>query len=79
MAVLYKAFEFDIPQFDHMSPSKDFEKLDHKNAIKHENKGPLPRFSHNPSNEFKNDCPQFGNRFQTGFVILPNEIYFALQ
>jgi hypothetical protein len=33
----------------------------------------------NPSKEFKNDCPQFGNRFQTGFVILPNEIYFALQ
>jgi len=24
------------------------EKLDHKNAIKHENKGPPPRFSHNP-------------------------------
>jgi hypothetical protein len=65
--------------FNTFTPSTDFEKLDHKNAIKHENKGPLPRFSHNPSNELKNDCPQLGNRFQTGFVFLPNEIYFALQ
>jgi hypothetical protein len=24
----------------------------------------------NPSKEFENDCPQFGNRFQTGFVFL---------
>jgi hypothetical protein len=30
------------------TPSKYFEKLDHKNAIKHENRGPPPRFSHNP-------------------------------
>jgi hypothetical protein len=30
------------------TPSKDFEKLDHKNAIKHKNRGPPPRFSHNP-------------------------------
>ena len=30
------------------TPSKGFEKLDHKNAIKHENRGPPPRFSHNP-------------------------------
>jgi hypothetical protein len=28
------------------NPSKDFEKLDHKNAIKHENRGHPP--SHNP-------------------------------
>jgi hypothetical protein len=41
-------------------PSKDFEKLDHKNAIKHENRRPPPRFSHNPkyppSREFENEC-----------------------
>jgi hypothetical protein len=40
--------------------SKDFEKLDHKNAIKHENRGPPPTFSHNPqfptSKEIENDC-----------------------
>jgi hypothetical protein len=30
------------------TPSKDFEKLYHKNAIKHGNSGPPPRFSHNP-------------------------------
>ncbi len=30
------------------TPSKDFEKLDHKNAIKHVNRGFPPRFSHNP-------------------------------
>jgi hypothetical protein len=28
-------------------PSKDFEKLDYKNSIKHENRGPPPRFSNN--------------------------------
>jgi hypothetical protein len=32
-----------------MYPSKDFEKFGHKNAIKHENKGP-PRFSRNRKN-----------------------------
>ncbi len=31
------------------SPSKDFKKLDHKNAIKHKNRGPPPIFSHNSS------------------------------
>jgi hypothetical protein len=31
-----------------LHPSKDFEKLDHKNAIKHKNRGPPPRFSHYP-------------------------------
>jgi hypothetical protein len=30
------------------SPSKDFEKLDQKNAVKLKNRGPIPRFSHNP-------------------------------
>jgi hypothetical protein len=30
------------------TPSKGFKKLEHKNAIKHENRGPPPRFSHNP-------------------------------
>ena len=29
-------------------PSKDFEKLDYKNVMKHENRGSHPRFSHNP-------------------------------
>ena len=28
----------------HVPPPKDFEKLDHKNVIKHENRGPLPDF-----------------------------------
>jgi hypothetical protein len=28
------------------TPSKDFKKFGHKNAIKHENRGP-PRFAHN--------------------------------
>jgi hypothetical protein len=32
----------------HCTPSKDFEKLDHKNAIKHKNRGPPHRFSHYP-------------------------------
>jgi hypothetical protein len=31
-----------------MYPSKDFEKSNHKNAIKHENREPPPRLSHNP-------------------------------
>ncbi len=30
------------------TPSKDFEKLLHRNTIKHENRGPPPRFFHNP-------------------------------
>jgi hypothetical protein len=30
--------------------SRDFDKLDHKNAIKHINKGPPSRFFHNPKN-----------------------------
>jgi hypothetical protein len=33
---------------DLMYPLKDFEKLEHKNSIKHENRGPPPRFSQNP-------------------------------
>jgi hypothetical protein len=41
-------------------PSKNFDKLDHKKAIKQENRGPPPRFSYNPKNppskEFENDC-----------------------
>jgi hypothetical protein len=42
--------------------SKDFEKLDHKNAIKikHKNRGPPPGFSHfpkcPPQKEFENFC-----------------------
>jgi hypothetical protein len=35
------------------TPSKDFEKLDHKNAIKHENRGPPPTFSPNPKYPLK--------------------------
>jgi hypothetical protein len=38
-------FNFELPT---CTPSKDFEKLDHKNAIKHEIRGLPPRFSHNP-------------------------------
>ncbi len=30
------------------TPSKDFEKFDHKITIKQKNRGPPPRFSHNP-------------------------------
>jgi hypothetical protein len=40
------------------TPSEDFEKFGHKNAIKHENRGP-PRFFKAPcthSKEFENDC-----------------------
>jgi hypothetical protein len=29
-------------------PQKNSKKLDHKNAIKYKNRGPLPRFSYNP-------------------------------
>jgi hypothetical protein len=29
-------------------PLKRLEKFEHKNAIKHKNRGPPPRFSHNP-------------------------------
>jgi hypothetical protein len=35
------------------APSKDFEKLQHKNAIKHENRGPPPIFFHNPMYSLK--------------------------
>jgi hypothetical protein len=35
------------------TPSKDFKKLEHKNEIKHENRGPPPRFSHNSKNHPK--------------------------
>jgi hypothetical protein len=44
------------------TPSKDFEKFGHKNAIKHENRGPpTPRLDflttpRTPSKEFENDC-----------------------
>jgi hypothetical protein len=34
-------------------PQKDFERLDHKNAIKHENREPPPRFSHSPKYPLK--------------------------
>jgi hypothetical protein len=30
------------------TPSKDFKKLDHTNAVQHKNRGPPTRFSHNP-------------------------------
>ncbi len=42
------------------TPSKEFEKLDHKNAIKHEDIGPPHIFSHNPNypsqKQFEKDC-----------------------
>jgi hypothetical protein len=41
------------------TPTKDNEKLDHINAFKHENRGPPPKFFHNPkypSKEYENDC-----------------------
>jgi hypothetical protein len=42
------------------TPSKDFQKLDHKNAIKHKNRGPPQRFFQNheyyPSYKIENDC-----------------------
>jgi hypothetical protein len=47
------------------TPSKDFEKLGHKNAIKHENRGP-PRFSHNPKyplKKFENNCASMTKTF----------------
>ena len=33
---------------DYCTPSKDFEKLKHKNAIRHKNRGTPPRFFHYP-------------------------------
>jgi hypothetical protein len=36
-----------------MPPSKDSEKVDHKNAIKHKNLGSSPRFSHIPKRIWK--------------------------
>ena len=42
------------------NPSTDFEKFWYTNAIKHKNRGPPPRFSHNPlippSKGYENDC-----------------------
>ncbi len=35
------------------TPLNDFEKLDHKNAITHQNRGPPSRFSHNPKYPIK--------------------------
>jgi hypothetical protein len=35
------------------TPSKDFEKLYHKNAIKHENRGPPHIIYHNPNHPLK--------------------------
>ena len=32
----------------HVPPQKPKKKLDHQISIKHENRGPPPRFSHNP-------------------------------
>ncbi len=34
----------------HVTPKKNYKKLDHKNAIKNKNRGPNPplRYSHNP-------------------------------
>jgi hypothetical protein len=49
------------------TPSKDFKKMDRKNAIKHENSGPLPDFSHNPkviSKEYKNECASMNEPIQ---------------
>jgi hypothetical protein len=40
-----------------MNPLKQFKKLGHKNAIKHENRYlHLGRFSHNPSTSLKRIC-----------------------
>jgi hypothetical protein len=42
-----------------MSPSKDHEKKNHKNAIKHENRDTPPDFltiPSTPSKEFETDC-----------------------
>jgi hypothetical protein len=40
------------------TPSEKFEKFDHKNAVKHENRGPLDFLTTpcTPSKEFENDC-----------------------
>ncbi len=54
------------------TPSKDFEKLDHKNAIKYENSGPpsqiysQPQVS--PSKEFENDCAFMFPQMEKGMI-----------
>ncbi len=56
------------------APSKDFKKLDHKNAIKHKKRGPS-----NPSEELENDCASM--KVLLKIVILKGEemIYFCLR
>jgi hypothetical protein len=43
-----------------MYTPKEYGKSEHKHVINHKNRGPPPRFSHNPkyppSKEFENDC-----------------------
>jgi hypothetical protein len=44
-----------------------FKKLYYKNAIKHENRGPLPRFSHNPKHPPKKNVKMTGHLRGGGF------------
>jgi hypothetical protein len=58
------------------TPSKDLNKLSHKNAIKHENRGPLSDFlttPSTPSKEFKNDCASMESKFILSISNLDNE------
>jgi len=59
MMPLWRGGEMEEEGGTSCSPSKDFEKLDHKNAIKHEKRIPPLDFLTapcTPSKEFENDC-----------------------
>jgi hypothetical protein len=56
------------------TPSKDFIKLEYKNAIKHKNWRPPLRFFSQPqvppSKEFENDCASMGKQVTGGWKVL---------
>jgi hypothetical protein len=52
------------------TPSKDFEKLDHKNVIKHEIRGPPPKISHNPKCPPQNNLKMTASMLQGPFIKL---------
>ncbi len=55
--------------------SKDFEKLDYKNAIKNKNRGPPPKFSHNPSTPLKGNWKWLCTYVDEIAVVVVEEVF----